>query len=89
MKIDEITKKIIGCAYTVTNELGHGFLGKAHENALTHEIRKTGLTIEQQCPIPVMYDGTVTLVILVSRLGVSSAVNDCCSCAPVRAWNPK
>jgi len=59
MKIDEITEKIIGCAYTVANELGHGFLEKVYENALTHEIRKTGLTIEQQRPIPVMYDGIV------------------------------
>jgi GxxExxY protein len=59
MKVDEITEKIIGCAYTVANELGNGFLKKVYENALTHEIRKTGLTIEQQRPISVMYDGIV------------------------------
>jgi GxxExxY protein len=59
MKIDEITEKIIGCADTLANELGHGFLEKVYENALTHELRKTGLTIEQQRLIPVMYDGIV------------------------------
>ena len=26
MNTDEITEKIIGCAYIIANELGHGFL---------------------------------------------------------------
>ena len=59
MNTNEITEKIIGCAYTVANELGHGFLEKVYENALSHEIRKAGLTSEQQHPIPVVYDGVV------------------------------
>jgi GxxExxY protein len=59
MNRDEITEKIIGCAYTVANELGHGFLEKVYENALVHEIRKAGLAAEQQYPIPVLYDGVV------------------------------
>jgi GxxExxY protein len=54
-----LTEKIIGCAYKVSNELGCGFLEKAYETALAHELRKAGLSTEQQKPIIVRYDGVV------------------------------
>ena len=57
--LDEITRKIIGCAYTVSNSLGSGFLEKVYENALTHELRKAGLQVVQQFGTPVFYDGVV------------------------------
>ena len=38
------------------NELGTGFLEKVYENALVHEIRKTGLLAERQVPTIVKYD---------------------------------
>ena len=56
---NQITELIIGCAYRVSNELGCGFLEKVYENALAHELRKTGLSVEQQKPITVRYDGVV------------------------------
>ena len=55
----ELTEKIIGCAYTVANELGCGFLEKVYENALAYELRKQGLQVEQQKPLNVYYDGTI------------------------------
>jgi GxxExxY protein len=55
-EINPITEKIIGCAYTVSNNLGAGFLEKVYENALVHELRKAGLIVAQQQPIRVMYD---------------------------------
>jgi GxxExxY protein len=55
-KLDEITEKIIGCAYKIMNELGCGFLEKVYENALAHEIRKLGIKVEQQKKIKVYYD---------------------------------
>jgi GxxExxY protein len=58
-RLNEITKRIIGCAYTVANSLGAGFLEKVYENALAHEIRKLGLGSRQQEPIKVVYDGVV------------------------------
>ncbi len=54
-KLDEITEKIIGCAYKVMNELGCGFLEKVYENALAYEIRELGFTVEQQKKIKVFY----------------------------------
>ena len=58
-KLDRITKTIIGCAYTVGNALGSGFLEKVYENALAHELRKAGFQVEQQNPIEVRYDSVV------------------------------
>lgn len=56
---DSITEQIIGCAYTVGRELGPGFLENVYENALLHELRKNGLSVENQKPIQVYYDGIV------------------------------
>jgi GxxExxY protein len=59
MPDDKITEIIIGCAYTVHNELGPGFLEKVYENALRKEIVKKGLKVVQQADIKVWYDGEV------------------------------
>ena len=58
-RLDETTERIIGDAYKVANVLGNGFLEKVYENALAHELRKTGLKVEQQKSIQVLYDGVV------------------------------
>src|SRR6185369_1514523 len=56
---DQLSEKIIGCAYTVANTLGAGFLEKVYENAFAHELRKQGLEVAQQSGITVYYDGIV------------------------------
>ncbi|MFB2924171.1 MULTISPECIES: GxxExxY protein [Aerosakkonema] len=58
-EINQITDKIIGCAFKVSNTLGCGFLEKVYENALVYEVRKTGLRVHPQYPIAVYYDGVV------------------------------
>jgi GxxExxY protein len=57
--LNALSEKVIGCAFRVSNALGCGFLEKVYENALAHEVRKTGLEVEQQKPIKVWYDGIV------------------------------
>jgi GxxExxY protein len=59
LDINNITEQIIGCSYKVSNTLGCGFLEKVYENALVHELRKTGLQVKQQYRITVYYDGVV------------------------------
>jgi GxxExxY protein len=56
MELEQLTEKIIGCAYTVANTLGSGFLEKVYENALAYELRKQGFQVEQQRAIPVYYE---------------------------------
>ena len=51
----ELTKKIIGCAYTVHNTLGAGFLEKVYEQALMLELKVSGLVVESQVPLSVIY----------------------------------
>lgn len=55
--INKLSEKVIGCAYKVSNGLGNGFLEKVYENALQHELLKSGLRVAQQYPIDVFYDG--------------------------------
>src|SRR5580658_9920982 len=54
-RMDEISYTVNGCAFTVSNTLGVGFLEKVYENALAHEIRLAGLEVEQQKTIAVKY----------------------------------
>jgi GxxExxY protein len=56
-ELDAISNRIIGCAFTVANALGCGFLEKVHENALAVELRMAGLAVEQQRGITVTYKG--------------------------------
>lgn len=56
-KMRQLTQKVIQCAFAVSNTLGCGFLEKVYENALTHELRKAGLQVQQQHGITVYYDG--------------------------------
>jgi GxxExxY protein len=56
-EINALTEKIIGCAYTVSNRLGAGFLEKVYENAMVVELDKQGLVIDQQKGVTVFYDG--------------------------------
>jgi GxxExxY protein len=56
-ELNAITEKIIGSAFKVSSTLGVGFLEKVYENALAHELRKSGLKVEQQKRIRVYYDG--------------------------------
>jgi GxxExxY protein len=56
---EEITRKIIGAFFHVYNTLGYGFLEKVYENALIITLRKSGLQVEQQVRIPVLFEGEV------------------------------
>lgn len=58
-RINQITEKIIGCAFSIANTLGVGFLEKVYENALAHELKKKGLRVDQQRPVDVYYDERV------------------------------
>jgi GxxExxY protein len=58
-RLNELSGAIIGCAFTVLNALGAGFLEKVYENALAHELRKAGLAVTQQRGIIVTYDDKV------------------------------
>ena len=57
MDINDLTHKVIGCAFKVHNVLGPGFLEKVYENALKIELKKYAIDVRQQIKLPVYYDG--------------------------------
>ena len=57
--LQPVTGRIIGCDFKVANRLGHGFIEKVYENALAHEMRKSGLGVVQQRGIVVFYDDVI------------------------------
>ncbi len=57
MDENQISKIVLDAAFRVHTTLGPGLLESVYEAALTHELRKAGLEVETQVPIPVVYDG--------------------------------
>ena len=57
--LNDLSRQVIGCAFTVLNVLGAGFPENVYENALTLELRKAGLAVEQQHGLAVLYNDTV------------------------------
>ena len=55
----EITEKIIGSAFEVHGELGHGFLGRVYERALQVELIRRGSTAEVEKRVQVRYKEVV------------------------------
>jgi GxxExxY protein len=54
-RLDSITRRIIGSAIEVHRRLGPGLLESAYETCLAFELRRTGLRVEAQKPLPVIY----------------------------------
>ena len=55
MELKELTHKIIGCAYTVFNKLGFGFLESVYQKAMVIELGKSDLNVEAEKPLKVYY----------------------------------
>lgn len=57
--LNDLSYNIIGCAYKVHSGLGPGLLEATYEVCLEYELKKAGLTVERQKPLPVVYDQTM------------------------------
>jgi GxxExxY protein len=56
VKENEISGQIVNAAYRVHTVLGPGLLESVYEEALAYELRKRGLSVVQQQPMPVVYE---------------------------------
>ena len=56
MEHEELTHKIIGCAYKVFNTLGYGFLESVYRRAMVIELSKASLKVEEEKALQVFYD---------------------------------
>jgi GxxExxY protein len=57
MNENEIAKRILDAAFVVHTKLGPGLLESVYEIILAHELKKAGLLVERQRPMPITYDG--------------------------------
>jgi len=56
---EETTRKIIGAAFAVHDELGYGFLERVYQRALQVELTRCGAAAEIEKRIQVQYKGVV------------------------------
>jgi GxxExxY protein len=56
MTEDQISKVILDCAFKVHTMLGPGLLESAYRTCLAYELRKAGLTVEEEKALPLIYD---------------------------------
>lgn len=56
-RLNHITEAIIGAAIEVHRALGPGLLESAYEACLAYEVNRRGLAVEQQKPLPLVYEG--------------------------------
>ena len=56
MTENEISKVVFDCALKVHQNLGPGLLESAYGECLFYELNKTGLKIEKQKPLPLIYE---------------------------------
>lgn len=55
-KYQDITRRIIGCAMRVHNQLGSGFQEVIYQRALALEMREEDLAFEREKEMPIIYN---------------------------------
>nr|WP_315254827.1 GxxExxY protein [uncultured Flavobacterium sp.] len=56
MTENELSRVVFDCALKVHQALGPGLLESAYEECLFYELKKTGLEIQKQKPLPLIYE---------------------------------
>jgi GxxExxY protein len=55
MNKEDIFKKILDCSFLVHSALGPGLLESSYNECLYYELKKSGLRVEKQKPLPLIY----------------------------------
>ena len=56
MTENELSRIVFDCALKVHKHLGPGLLESAYEECLFYELKKTGLDVQKQKPLPLVYE---------------------------------
>ena len=56
MTENQIATQVIGAAIDVHRGLGPGLLENCYEQCLAYKVRQMGLDVEQQKPVPIVYE---------------------------------
>jgi GxxExxY protein len=57
MNLNDLTEKVIGAVFEVSNTLGPGFLEKVYQRALLRELSLNGIRARSEASLPVSYKG--------------------------------
>ena len=56
MTENELAKVVVDVAFHVHTSLGPGLLESVYQKVMAHELRKRGLHVEEEVPLPVIWD---------------------------------
>ncbi|HAF30086.1 MAG TPA: GxxExxY protein [Bacteroidales bacterium] len=56
MEINEITHEILDSAYKIHSTLGPGLLESSYQACLVYELKKKGMKVEVEKPLPLIYE---------------------------------
>ena len=70
------TEKILGCAFDVINEVGHGFHEKIYENSLIVALQLAEIPHDQQRTFPVLFRGRQVGLYVPDLLAFSKVIVD-------------
>mgnify|MGYP001382736359 CR=1 FL=1 len=59
MNDEQIFKMLLDCCFRMHTRLGPGLLVSAYETCLVFELKKSGLYVEKQKPMPLCYEGEI------------------------------
>ena len=55
-EVDRIATKIVDACFHLHSRLGPGLLESLYETCLEHDLKRRGLRVERQVPVPIVYD---------------------------------
>ena len=55
-EINELSSKILGCAFDIHTYLGPGLLESTYKECLYYKLTKSGLFVEREKPVPLVFE---------------------------------
>jgi GxxExxY protein len=56
MNIEDVFRKVLDCSFKIHTALGPGLLESVYVECLNYELIKSGLIVEKQKPLPLIYE---------------------------------
>jgi GxxExxY protein len=56
MNIEDVFRKVLDCSFKIHSSLGPGLLESVYVECLNYELIKSGLIVEKQKPLPLIYE---------------------------------
>jgi GxxExxY protein len=57
VELDQIGTEVVDAMFKVHSQLGPGLLESVYKICLAYELRKRGLRVQTEVPVPIFYDG--------------------------------